>query len=261
MSNQFDVLWLNASQSLKGFDLPLLQYLSKHLLIARWEYYQTKDEASSIDTAVTMLYDFLKSHDRPVNLAGHGMSGAIALMFARRYPQRVRSLALLAVGSQPANTWHAHYYQQRTLLPLSREQVLLNNVGMLFGNQPPHTTQKLMAALDRDLDESPTLHSLLRLVNFPKGGVVMPMFVCGSKTDPVVSPPELYDWRHLLKSEDTLWECAKGYHFFHYFYPQQVGDQLLSFWQRFTQDSEPKTNIKTSQANTPSSDGTVRMGK
>ncbi|MCX7596578.1 MAG: alpha/beta fold hydrolase, partial [Fischerella sp.] len=111
MSNTFDVLWLNASQSLKGFDLPLLRYLSEHLLIARWEYYQTKDEASSIDTAVTMLYDFLKSHARPVNLVGHGMSGAIALMFARRYPQQVRSLALLAVGSQPANTWHAHYYK------------------------------------------------------------------------------------------------------------------------------------------------------
>lgn len=246
MSEFCNVLWLNASPSLKGLDKPLLQYLSKYVVVARWEYFQTKDEACSLDAAVALLYDFLKSHDRPVHLAGHGMSGAIALLFARRYPQKVRSLSLLAVASQSANTWQAHYYQQRLLFPLSREQVLVNSVRTLFGNQSPANTKKLLTALIRDLDESPTPHSLFRLIHLPKGGVSMPMFVCGSKNDPVVSPPELQDWQNWLKPEDILWECPKGYHFFHYFYPQQVGEQMLSFWQRFTQNSETTQNSELS---------------
>ncbi len=45
MSNSLDVLWLNASPSLKGFDRPLLQYLCGHVKIAQWEYCQTQDEA------------------------------------------------------------------------------------------------------------------------------------------------------------------------------------------------------------------------
>ncbi|MBW4555829.1 MAG: alpha/beta hydrolase [Trichormus sp. ATA11-4-KO1] len=231
MSDSFDVLWLNTSPVLKRFDQPLLQYLSGYMQIAQWEYQQTKDEASSIDQAVRLLHEFLESYPDSVHLAGHGMSGAIALTFARRYPKKVRSLTLLAVASQPANTWHAHYYFQRQLFTISREQVLANSVRSLFGKQPPHTTKKLMSALDKDLEQSPSPHSLFKLVYLPKSGVSMPMMVCGSKTDPIVNPPALQDWHHWLKPEDRMWEFAQGYHFFHYFHPQEVGEQILNFWE------------------------------
>ncbi|QLE41666.1 alpha/beta fold hydrolase [Nostoc sp. C052] len=230
MSDPFDVLWLSASPVLQRFDKPLLEYLSKYTSVAQWEYQQTKDEASSIDQAVELLYEFLKWRDRPVHLAGHAMGGAIALTFARRFPQKVRSLTLLAVAAQPANNWQAHYYFQRQLFNISRELVLASSVRSLFGNQPPHTTKKLVAALDKDLEQSPSSHSLFKLVYLPKAGVSMPMMVCGSKSDPVVNPPALHDWSNWLKPEDKLWECSQGYHFFHYFYPQQVGEQILSFW-------------------------------
>ncbi|MFN6518508.1 MAG: alpha/beta fold hydrolase [Nostoc sp. CreGUA01] len=232
MSDSFDVLWLSASPVLQRFDQPLLKYLSRHLRIAHWEYQQSIDEGSSIDQAVELVYEFLECCDRPVHLAGHGMGGTIALSFARRFPQKVRSLTLLAVASQPANTWHAHYYFQRQLFSISREQILASTARSLFGNQPPHTTKKLVAALDKDLEQSPTPHSLFKLVYLPKGGVSMPMMICGSKTDPIVNSPALHDWMNWLKPEDNLWECPQGYHFFHYFYPQEVGEQILSFWQR-----------------------------
>lgn len=232
MCDSFDVLWLNASPILKRFDKPLLQYLSEYTRVAQWEYHQTKDEASSIDKAVTLLDEFLESYPDSVHLAGHGMSGAIALTFARRFPKKVRSLTLLAVAAQPANTWHAHYYFQRQLFSISREQVLANSVRSLFGTQPPHTTKKLIAALDKDLEQSPSQHSLFKLVHLPKGGVSMPMMICGSQNDPVVDPNALNDWLNWFKPEDNIWEYPKGYHFFHYFYPQQVGEQIVSFWQR-----------------------------
>ncbi|MBE9197559.1 MULTISPECIES: alpha/beta hydrolase [unclassified Nodularia (in: cyanobacteria)] len=230
MSDLFDVLWLNASPTLKRFDQPLLQHLSGYMRIAQWEYQQSRDEASSIDQAVLLLHDFLDSYPDAVHLGGHGISGAIALTYARRYPEKVRSLTLLAVGSQPANTWHAHYYFQRQLFSISREQVLANSVRSLFGKQPCHTAKKLMTALDKDLERSPSPHSLFKLVYLPKGGVSMPMLVCGSKTDSVVNPPALDDWRNWFKPEDRLWRSSQGYHFFHYFHPQEVGEQILNFW-------------------------------
>jgi pimeloyl-ACP methyl ester carboxylesterase len=243
MSNSFDVLWLSASPGLKRFDLPLVKFLSRHISIAQWEYFQTKDEASSLDKAVVLLHDFLKHRDRPVHLIGHGISGVLALTYARRYRKRVRSLTLMAVAAQPAMTWQAHYYVQRHMWTSSREVVLANNVRSLFGKNPPYGVKNLMSLLQRDLEESPSLHSLFKIVNLPKGGVSMPLLVCGSKSDPVVSPPALYEWVTYFKSEDTLWECAAGNHFFHFFYPEKVGNEIVNFWQRFEEQVPTQVEI------------------
>ncbi|WP_088242492.1 alpha/beta fold hydrolase [Calothrix rhizosoleniae] len=240
MINSFDVLWLTASPSLKYFDQPLLKFLSKSLQVAQWEYHPAPDEASSIDKAVCLIDEFLQSYSRPVHLAGHSTGGAIALMFARRFPQKIKSLTLLSVGSQPAINWQAHYYVQRQMFFLSRERILANNGRSLFGYQPPHKMKKLVATLDRDLQESPCSHSPFKITSLPKGGVYMPLMVCGCKTDPVISPSLLHDWSNWFKPEDRLWECPRGLHFFHYFYPQNVGQQMLNFWQSLNLPSVPE---------------------
>ncbi|AFY49101.1 putative hydrolase or acyltransferase of alpha/beta superfamily [Nostoc sp. PCC 7524] len=233
MSDAIDVVWISSSPVLQRFDKPLLQYLSQYVNVAQWEYRHGKDEGGSIDEAVDLLAEFLSQCPHPIDLGGHGAGGAIALTYARRYPEKVRSLILLAVASQPANTWHAHYYLQRQVFTMSREQVLASSVRHLFGEQPHNTTKKLIAVLDRDLEQTPLLHSLFKLVDLPTGGVSMPMLVCGSKNDTIVNPPALQNWLHCFKPEDHLWECPKGHHFFHYFYPQQVGEQMLNFWQLY----------------------------
>ncbi|MBN3946197.1 MAG: alpha/beta hydrolase [Nostoc sp. NMS7] len=235
MSDDTDVVWISSSHVLQRFDRPLLQYISQSMNVDQWEYLHDKDEGSSIDEAVDLIYEFLGQYSHPIHLAGHGAGGAwftaagIALTFARRYPQKVRSLVLLAVASQPANTWHVHYYLQRKLFTMSREQVLASCVRHIFGEQPHNTTKMLMAVLCGDLEESPLLHSLFKLIELPKGGVFMPLMVCGSKNDIIVNSSALKGF----KPEDHLWECPKGYHFFHYFYPQKVCEQMLSFWQPY----------------------------
>ncbi len=231
MQDRFQVLWLNASPSLKHFDMPLLRYLSQHIPVFCWEYSQTQDEACSLDQAVVLLHDYLKFRNAPVHLAGHGMGGVVGLMYARRYPRRVCSLTLLAVAAQPATTWHTHYYVQRQLLPCSRQQVLAQMVRSLFGSQFSYPVRDLVAALSRDLEETPALHSLFKLVSLTKGGVSAPLMICGSESDPVVSPLGLYEWHQWLKPGDRLIEFADGHHFFHTFYPEQVGAELLEFWQ------------------------------
>jgi len=231
MSNSLDVLWLSASPSLKCFDRPLLRYLSEHVKIAQWEYCQNQDEGSSLVEAVTLLHDYLKFRDRPIHLSGHGMGGVLGLTYARLHPERVRSLTLLAVAAQPAVTWQAHYYVQRQLFPCSRQRLLVQMVRSLFGEKTPYPIKDLVRALDRDLGNSPSMHSLFKLVNLPMGGVSMPLLVCGSRTAPVVDSSALNGWLTWFKRGDRLWLCPQGRHFFHHFYPQLVGKQILSFWQ------------------------------
>lgn len=230
MSIDLNVLWVSASPALRCLDEPMLDCLSKYTAIARWEYHQTVDEGGSSEVAVCLLLNIIKQNKRPIHLIGHGVGGVIALLFARRYPELVSSLTLLAVAVQPANTWHAHYYQQRKLFSLSRQQVLLNTVHNLFREKLPCQPHRLVNILSQDLDDIPLSHSLLQIETIPKGGVSMPLMVCGSKTDPIVSHPELHGWKEWLKSQDVIWECLQGGHFFHAFYPEKVADQVLKFW-------------------------------
>ncbi len=84
---------------------------------------------------------------------------------------------------------------------MSCEQVLTSCVRHLFGEQPHNTSKMLMAVLCRDLEQS----SLFKLIELPKGGVSMPLMVCGSKNDPIVDSPALKGWLKGFKPEDNLW--------------------------------------------------------
>ena len=231
MFDASDVLWLNASPSLQRFDRPLLRALSKTINVSQWEYYQSQDEASSVLEAVSLLHQYLQMRDRPIHLAGHGISGVVALLYARLHPEKVRSLSLLAVAAQPALTWHAHYYIQRQTFPCSRIQLLAQTARSLFGTPLPHAAKNLVEVLGRDLESSPNLHSLFKVACLAKESVTMPLLVCGSKSDPIVDPHTFSEWLPLLKPEDDIWQCPDGHHFFHYYCPQLVGEQLLNFWQ------------------------------
>jgi pimeloyl-ACP methyl ester carboxylesterase len=229
------ILWLNVSPSFRRFDQPILRRLSQDVPISYWEYFQEKDEASSIQNAVMRLHDYLESIDQPVHLVGHGMSGVIALTYARQFPARVRSLSLLAVAAQPGVTWQTHYYVQRQLLPCSQEQLLAQIAYALFGRTLPHTPIAMVQALMRDLERSPSPHSLYQINVLPEGGVNMPLMIGSSQTDFVLTPPLMERWTHFFKPGDTFWQCPEGHHFFHYSQTELVAGQLLKFWRQVQQ--------------------------
>lgn len=229
-----DVVWVSASAGVKVFDRPLVQYLARQMTIAQWQYEQTLDEASSLTIAVELLHQYLETQAHPIHLAGHGISGVVALLYARCYPERVKSLSLLSVAAQPAITWHTHYYIQRKLLSCSREQVLARMVRNLFGQTLPFHIQAYMALLDRDLETSPSLHSLYELVQLPKGGASVPLLVCAANDDSVINRRSHAQWSRMLKLDDRLWRCPSGRHFFHYLHPEQVGNELFRFWESVT---------------------------
>jgi len=227
-----DVLWLSTSPSLQVFNQRLIRYVSKKVLIAEWDYLQTPDEPCALDIAVTLLHDYLKSINRPIHLIGHSTSGLVGLIYARKYPERVKSLTLLSVGVHPTVDWQAHYYVHRHLLPCSREIILGNMVKSLFGQQSRKITRTLVRILERDLDLSPCPHSLLKRESMLAKEVSVPLMVCGSHDDPIIDPNLIQGWQPFLKPEDRIWECPEGGYFFHHFSPLNVAQPLLEFWQQ-----------------------------
>jgi pimeloyl-ACP methyl ester carboxylesterase len=158
------------------------------------------------------------------------MGGVIGLTYARRYPDSVRSLTLLSVGAQPATHWQAHYYVQRQMLPCSQVQILAQTARSLFGSQLPYSIKEIVALLARDLEESPSLHSLFKLATLPEGGVSVPLMICGSITDPIIPLPNLHDWLQYFKPGDMIWTTPTGAHFFHHFNPMTTSKAIQKFW-------------------------------
>ena len=236
-------VWINASPSFKYFDGRIIRYLSNHVPIAYWEYHQELDEASSMDIALLLLHDYLKSKSQPIDLVGHGTGGLLGLLYARKYPHRVKSLTLLGVGSVPSIDWQAHYYQIRKLLPCSQEMLLARMVQMMFGYQSRENVLHLIKILKKDLYTAPTAHSIYQLDQVQSGGVTMPLMVCGSDNDGIANHSALRGWLDYLKDNDVLWTNPEGHHFFHYFFPEYTGRKIIKFWQ----DVEVRLRVSSEQ--------------
>jgi pimeloyl-ACP methyl ester carboxylesterase len=225
-----EALWLSVNPSFRRWEQPLLVHLNGDRVIAHWGYRQTPDEPSSLDVAVTLLHDYVKGCDRPLHLVGHSTGGLVGLLYARQFPQRVKSLTLLGVGVNPAVDWKAHYYTQLEQLPCSRTRVLTQMVYSLFGRQQPPHLAGLIALLERDLTESLSLHSLWRRFSLFPGRVPVPLLACGGEADLIVDPVQLQGWQPWMKPGDRTWLCPQGRHFFHATHAEASAATVLDFW-------------------------------
>ena len=225
-----NALWLNVSPSLNQLDVPLVNCLAKNFTIAQWQYIQELDEPNSLCVAMGLLEKYLEKLAYPVHLVGHGASGLLALLYARRHPEKVRSLTLLSVGVYPAVDWQAHYYFKLQLLPCSRYNVLKMMVQSLFNYHSGHLSRKFVRLLDQDLQTALSSHNLYQQFKIFPGGVNVPMLICGSKNDVVIDVNSYQGWQTWLKPSDRLSLFPHGRYFFHYFYPEAVSDAIVDYW-------------------------------
>jgi pimeloyl-ACP methyl ester carboxylesterase len=234
-----DILWLNASPRMKGLDRPMLRMLAKQYHIAQWEYVASWDRGTSFEVAQLLLKDYLiqlPADASPVHLVGHGLSGVLALEVARLFPEKIKSLVLLGIGGQIDQTWHAYYHRQRQRLASDRQMLVKQMVYQLFERPLPYPVDCLKTLLAQDLELSPNLHSSGQCLSLPARQVSVPMLVCGSLTDSIVSPEALETWKPYLKTTDRFWLCPSGKHFFHFYHPEAVVEQLCEFWQSLVTD-------------------------
>ncbi|MGF1457491.1 MAG: alpha/beta fold hydrolase [Leptolyngbyaceae cyanobacterium] len=225
-----DGLWLSANPSLKQFDWPLLKRLSRQTATHCWEYSQTPDEPCDLVGAIALLHGYIQELSLPVHLLGHSLSGVLALMYARQYPQHVQSLTLLSVGADPKISWHSHYYALRNLLPCDRTMVLQQIVRLLFGPCPPRQACRVGQLLSDVLDRELAPHSLTSQDGLLLSGVSVPLLVCQGAQDVILDPNSQLQWNAFLKSGDRIWRCPEGRHFFHYESPQPTAKTILNFW-------------------------------
>ena len=230
MSRLPDALWVNVSPSLRGFDRPLLQFLCQKFVILEWQYHQTVDEPISIEVAINLLHTYLKGWERPLHLLGHGSGGLLSFLYACRYPEDVQSITLLSVGPNLAIDWQAHYYALLRLLPCSRECLLTQMVNILMGHQCPSVAKQFKRLLDKDLANSLSPHTLYSQTNITPRQVSVPLLLCSGREDVIVNIDWQEGWRPWLKQSDRLWQCPNGRYFFHYFFPELVGDTIMNFW-------------------------------
>jgi pimeloyl-ACP methyl ester carboxylesterase len=230
--NSIEALWLTVTPSLSCFDQPLLQTLSKRWIIANWQYRYGLDEGGCLENAIEMLCLYLTDRQSPIHLIGHGMGGVLALMFARQYPNKVRSLTLIGVPERPAVTWHAYYYVQRQTFPCSSQQIFVRLVRNLLGDALPYPIGHLIVALKKDLEQGLSPHSILNLGTIAQGGVAMPLLICSATEDPIAHLSAVVDWNRWLKPEDELFLAPGKMHFFHYFYPELLSNKIRKFWQK-----------------------------
>ncbi len=223
------VVWVNVSPSLKSLDSPLLKLLSEALPVVRWEYFQTWDEGSSLESAVELLASFLQQQSKPVHLGGHGISGVVAMMTANRYPHLVKTLILLGTSPQPGMTWHAYYYHQRAIFPLAQSRILTQLAQSLFGPSVGCSVKTCVHLLGQDLTASPSPHSIFHLAKIDPVEITVPLLVCGGGRDVIMTPPDQEKWKKKLKSSDRLCIVPNGYHFFHAAYPDRIASEILDF--------------------------------
>jgi hypothetical protein len=157
-------------------------------------------------------------------LIAYSTSGLAGLMYARHSPHKVSSLGLLAVGLPSAINWQANYYTHLSAFPWTREEVFNQMVGDMLGLQNQSINQRFISYFEHDLACSSFPHSLFRMSDSRDEGVEVPLLVCSSKTDFVVSHIVMRRWSKFLKKGSRLWECQDCRHFFYHFYPEQVGE-------------------------------------
>jgi pimeloyl-ACP methyl ester carboxylesterase len=232
MKHDYQFLWINVSPALKIFHRNLFNYLAKDFKIGIWEYHQTVDESSTMSNAQDLLHEYISNSEQPVHLIGHGMSGTLALRYARSHPKNVASLSLLSVPVQPAIDWQSYYYYHLRSLPYARSCILRLMASSLFPEACPGCIQHVANRLDRDLLEAPSDHSLWKFDLLPQGGVEMPLFLAAAEDDVIAKGILFTDWLEHLKQEDEICHHKTGGHFFHHWQTAAVGLQIQEFWQQ-----------------------------
>jgi pimeloyl-ACP methyl ester carboxylesterase len=228
-------LWVGTNPSLQCFHRRILGVLDQEFPLKYWEYSQTPDEPGSLEVALALLHNFVKTSDQPMHLIGHGLGGVLALSYARRYPARVASVVLISVAAQPIITWQSYYYQQLATIYCRRDAVLQLVAGWISGIHCPRYVQHLADRLDRDLLEAPSSTSLLQQDSpLSQGNIPQPLMVCGAVDDPVLMGSIFSNWTHYLKPGDRFWHQPEGGHFFHHQYADGLGLKVRDFWRQLT---------------------------
>ncbi len=231
MKDKPEVVIISTSPTNDRLDVALVRYLGRNWTVGQWIYTQSDvDEGVSTYEVLFNLEDYLSSFP-PVHLIGHSLNGMLAFLYAKKFPDRVKSLTLLSVGRNMAMNWVSQYYFNLNFLPICRVCLLKQMALNLFGNRSVEELDFYINLLIKDLLYGFCPHSPLDLICVKNEPIPVPLLVCGSKNDFICDPDSLVSWQKFLKPTDSFYLFNEGRHFFHHFAVEAVGKTIETFWQ------------------------------
>ncbi|MCS6959553.1 MAG: alpha/beta hydrolase [Pseudanabaenaceae cyanobacterium SKYGB_i_bin29] len=231
MKDKLEAVIISTSPSNDRLDVSLARYLGKHYSVAQWIYSHSQlDAAISTTEILGNLQNYLAPFP-PVHLIGHSLNGMLAFLYAQKFPDRVLSLTLLAVGKNMAMNWIAQYYFNLHFLPICRNCLLEQMAINLFGYRSPSELYFYVQLLEQDLTYGFSPHSPFQLACQKNEPIPVPLCVCGSEDDFICDPDTLSTWQPLLKDDDQFYLLPAGKHYFHHFQVETVSSLIQDFWQ------------------------------
>lgn len=231
MKDKPAVVIISTSPTNDRLDVSLARHLGKHYSVAQWIYRQGEMDRATTTTEVLYNLENYLAPLPPVHLIGHSLNGMLAFLYAQKFPDRVLSLTLLAVGRNMAMNWMAQYYFNLHFLPICRDCLLQQMAIHLFGKRTPSELCFYVNLLEQDLVFGFYPHSPLQIVFQKSEPTAVPLLVCGSEDDFVCDPDSLATWQPLLKEKDRFYLFPQGRHFFHHFQVEAVSSVIQEFWQ------------------------------
>ena len=209
------ILWIDLQPSLYCLFKRTAQTLGQRLGVRRWSFEHDPDESCDIDVIHCLLRETIENSPEPVHIVGHGLSGTIAYLYARKYPKNISSISLLSVDIQSNNQWTSHYQSMRSQLPCSRFHILSHLSRLLIDTHADHVQiiiSKLLAkCLDNDFVNGSIIQNS-RIDDLEK--IKIPILVINGSKDFVVDSHSRNRWQQHLKPGDCYREINNGRHFF-----------------------------------------------
>ena len=232
------ILWIDLQPSLYCLFKRTAHSLGQRYDVKRWSFEHDPDESCDIDIAHALLKQTIEKSIVPVHLVGHGISGTIAYLYAKKYPKNISSVSLLSVDSNSNNQWTTHYQSMRSQLPCSRYHILSHLSRLLIDTHAEHVHTIISRLLAKCLDSDFVNGSIIgntKIENLSKSEI--PTLVINGGKDFVVDPCSFNRWKVNLKPGDCYQQIVGGRHFFPFNEWNQTSKMIESFIDMIPDDS------------------------
>ena len=224
------IVWVDLQPSLYCLFKRTAQALSQQYGVKRWSFEHDLDESCDVDIIHALLKQTVENSSEPVHLVGHGISGSVAYLYAKKYPKNISSVSLLSVDVQSSNQWTSHYQSMRSQLPCSRFHILSHLSRLLIDTHADHVQIIIARLLAKCLDNDFVSGSIVgqtQIENLDQ--IKVPVLVINGSKDFVIDQCSYERWQQYLKPGDCYQRMNSGRHFFPFSEWSQTAKMIESF--------------------------------
>ena len=224
------ILWIDLQPSLYCLFKRTAQTLGQRFGVRRWSFEHDPDESCDVDVIHYFLKQTIENSPEPVHLVGHGLSGTVAYLYAKKYPKNIASISLLSVDIHSNNQWTSHYQSMRSQLPCSRFHILSHLSRLLIDTHADHVQNIISRLLAKCLDNDFVSGSIVQNNEIENlGKISIPTLIINGGKDFVVDNHCRKRWEEHLKPGDCYRQINNGRHFFPFSEWSQTSKMIESF--------------------------------